>query len=149
MLEIYDTTLRDGMQRKGIDLSCNDKIRVAQRLDKLAIHYIEGGWPGSNPKDIEFFERAKDLPWRQTVITAFGSTCRPHVSRKMTPIFKRPARFKHNRLHNIRQELDTARHRSVTTTLEENLRIIEESCAYLVSQGRRVIYDGEHFFDGL
>ena len=76
MIEIYDTTLRDGTQREGISLSCDDKIRVARRLDELGVTFIEGGWPGSNPKDAEFFERARDIDWAHAKITAFGSTHR-------------------------------------------------------------------------
>jgi 2-isopropylmalate synthase len=148
MLEIYDTTLRDGMQRKGIDLSCNDKIRVAQRLDKLGIHYIEGGWPGSNPKDIEFFERARDLPWRQTVITAFGSTCRPRLQPEEDANIKALLDSSTTTCTIFGKSWTLHVTEVLRTTLEENLRIIQESCSYLVSQGRRVIYDGEHFFDG-
>ena len=76
MLQIYDTTLRDGTQRKGISLSAADKIRIAKRLDDLGVAFIEGGWPGSNPKDIEFFNQASKIEWKNAIITAFGSTCR-------------------------------------------------------------------------
>ena len=74
--KIYDTTLRDGTQREGISLSCDDKLRIAQRLDDLGLDYIEGGWPGSNPKDVEFFDRMTELDLKNAQITAFGSTCR-------------------------------------------------------------------------
>jgi len=76
LIQIYDTTLRDGTQSEGFTLSGHDKIRVAQRLDDLGVAFIEGGWPGSNPKDAEFFERARDLEWKTALIAAFGSTCR-------------------------------------------------------------------------
>ena len=76
MIEIYDTTLRDGTQRNDISLSCDDKIRIAQKLDEIGITYIEGGWPGSNPKDVEFFEKASKINGKHADITAFGSTCR-------------------------------------------------------------------------
>ena len=76
MLTLYDTTLRDGTQREGMSLSVEDKLRIASKLDVLGIHYIEGGFPGSNHKDIEFFERMGELQLEQAVITAFGSTCR-------------------------------------------------------------------------
>jgi len=76
MLQVYDTTLRDGTQREGISLSCNDKLRIARKLDELGVAFIEGGWPGSNPKDAEFFERARDQEWRTAHIAAFGATCR-------------------------------------------------------------------------
>src|SRR5689334_15151574 len=75
-IQIYDTTLRDGTQSEGFTLSGNDKIRIAQKLDELGVAFIEGGWPGSNPKDVEFFERARNMQWKNALIAAFGSTCR-------------------------------------------------------------------------
>src|SRR3954466_1862866 len=75
-VEIFDTTLRDGAQTEGISYSVDDKLRIARRLDELGVAFIEGGWPGSNPKDAEFFERARDMVWQRAVVTAFGSTCR-------------------------------------------------------------------------
>ena len=75
-IRLFDTTLRDGTQREGLSLSCDDKIRVAHRLDELGVAFIEGGWPGSNPKDAEFFERARDTKWSTALIAAFGSTHR-------------------------------------------------------------------------
>ncbi len=148
MIQIYDTTLRDGTQREGISLSCNDKLRVARKLDELGVAFIEGGWPGSNPKDAEFFERARELKWDHALIAAFGSTCR---------VGGNPADDA-----NIKALLDaqtpvcTVVGKTWTlhvtevlrTTLEENLHLIEQSLAYLRAQGRRVIYDAEHFFDG-
>lgn len=145
---IYDTTLRDGTQREGISLSCDDKLRIAQRLDELGVAYIEGGWPGSNPKDEEFFQRINELDLKHAKITAFGSTCR---------VGAQPAEDA-----NIRALLDadtpvcTVVGKSwnlhvvdvLKTTPEENLRIIEESLVFLKAQGREVIYDAEHFFDG-
>ena len=77
MIEIYDTTLRDGTQRKDFSLSCQDKLRIARRLDDLGVTYIEGGWPGSNPKDAEFFSRAREMTWQHAHIVAFGATCSP------------------------------------------------------------------------
>jgi len=147
-IQIYDTTLRDGTQSEGFTLSASDKIRVAQKLDSFGVTFIEGGWPGSNPKDVEFFERARDLEWKHSLIAAFGATCRVKGG---------PADDA-----NIKALLDS--HTPVCTifgktwrlhvtdvlltTLEDNLRIIEDSVAYLRAQGRRVIYDAEHFFDG-
>ena len=84
VVEVYDTTLRDGTQMEGLSLSCEDKLRIAEHLDALGVDFIEGGWPGSNPKDVEFFERAKDIDWKNVTIAAFGSTCR-------TPITRSPA----------------------------------------------------------
>ncbi len=148
MLQIYDTTLRDGTQREGISLSCNDKIRIARRLDELGVAFIEGGWPGSNPKDAEFFERARDLDWETSLVAAFGSTCR---------VGHRPeddANLK--ALLDARTPVCTVVGKTWTlhvtevlrTSADENLRLIEDSLAFLKAQGRRVIYDAEHFFDG-
>ena len=149
-IQIYDTTLRDGTQREGISLSCADKLRIARKLDELGVAFIEGGWPGSNPKDAEFFERARDMEWQTALIAAFGSTCRPNGQGNPEDDA------------NIQALLDagtpvcTVVGKSWTlhvaevlrTTLDDNLRIIEQSLAYLRAQGRRVIYDAEHFFDG-
>ena len=76
MIQIYDTTLRDGTQGEGFNLSASDKLRIARQLDDLGVAFIEGGWPGSNPKDVEFFERAREIKWKTAKIAAFGSTCR-------------------------------------------------------------------------
>ena len=81
-IEIYDTTLRDGTQREGISFSVEDKIRIVRKLDELGFHFVEGGWPGSNPKDIEFFERMQKIPLKRTVLTAFGSTRRAGITAK-------------------------------------------------------------------
>ena len=148
MIQIYDTTLRDGTQREGVSLSCDDKLRIARRLDELGVAFIEGGWPGSNPKDAEFFERARDIPWQRAKIAAFGATCRVGGGPEDDA--------------NIRALLDSfapvctvvgktwTMHVTdvLRTTLDENLRIVEQSLAYLRAQGRRVVYDAEHFFDG-
>jgi 2-isopropylmalate synthase len=148
MIQIYDTTLRDGTQWEGLSLSGADKIRIARKLDELGVAFIEGGWPGSNPKDAEFFERAADLQWEHALIAAFGSTCRVKGGPEDDA--------------NIRALLDsnapvcTVVGKSWTlhvtevlrTNFDDNLRIIEQSLAYLKAQGRRVIYDAEHFFDG-
>jgi 2-isopropylmalate synthase len=148
MIQIYDTTLRDGTQREGISLSSSDKIRIAERLDQLGFAFIEGGWPGSNPKDAEFFERARDVSWQTALITAFGSTCRVQgcpeddaniqaLLRAETPVCTVVGKTWTLHVTEV-----------LRTTREDNLRIIEESIAYLRAQGRRVIYDAEHFFDG-
>lgn len=147
-IQIYDTTLRDGTQSEGFNLSASDKVRIAQKLDDLGVAFIEGGWPGSNPKDAEFFERARDMQWKNAQIAAFGSTCRvkggPDDDANIKALLKSGAPVctifgKTWTLH-VKEVL--------LTTLEDNLRIIEQSVAYLRSQNRRVIYDAEHFFDG-
>jgi 2-isopropylmalate synthase len=148
MIQIYDTTLRDGTQREGISLSCEDKIKIARKLDHLGVAFIEGGWPGSNPKDAEFFDRAKDLKWENALIAAFGSTCRvngiPDDDANIKALLD-----SHTPVCTVVGKTSTLHVTDVLqTTLENNLRIIEESLAYLKAQNRRVIYDAEHFFDG-
>jgi 2-isopropylmalate synthase len=147
-IEIYDTTLRDGTQSEGFTLSGYDKIRVAQRLDELGVAFIEGGWPGSNPKDAEFFDRARDLDWRTAQIAAFGATCRvkggPEDDANIQALLDSRAP-----VCTIFGKTWTLHVTDVLlTTLEDNLRIIEQSVAFLRAAGRRVIYDAEHFFDG-
>jgi len=147
-VEIYDTTLRDGAQTEGISLSLDDKLRIARRLDDFGVAFIEGGWPGSNPKDVEFFERARDLPWNHATIAAFGSTRRrniaPEDDENLRALLASGAPVctlvgKSWTLH-VDEVLRVDR--------AENLAMIEESVAWLVSEGRRVILDAEHFFDG-
>ncbi len=147
-IQIYDTTLRDGTQSEGFTLSGNDKIRIARRLDDLGVAFIEGGWPGSNPKDVEFFERARDIKWDNALIAAFGSTCRvkggPEDDANIKALID-----SHTPVCTIFGKTWTLHVTDVLlTTLEDNLRIIEQSVAYLKASGRRVIYDAEHFFDG-
>jgi 2-isopropylmalate synthase len=148
MIEIYDTTLRDGAQREGISLSCDDKWKIARKLDDLGVAYIEGGWPGSNAKDMEFFEKAKAMHWKTARIAAFGSTCRsgnrPDSDENIQALLKSAAPVctvvgKSSALH-VSDVLRTSK--------ENNLRMIEESIAYLKSKGRTVFFDAEHFFDG-
>ncbi len=145
---LYDTTLRDGTQGQGISFSLHDKIRIAEKLDAFGIPYIEGGWPGSNPKDIAFFDEAKKRSWRQTRICAFGSTCRgrtkPEADSQValllaaqTPVVTIVG--KSWRLH-FEQILGVSD--------EENRRMIRETVAYLKNHGKEVIFDAEHFFDG-
>ncbi len=148
MVEFYDTTLRDGSQAEGVAFSVEDKLIIIEELDKLGIRYIEGGYPGSNPKDIEFFKRAKNLVLETATVVPFGSTRYPTFSPDADP--------------NLSALLDTGA-RTVTifgkswklhatdvlrVTADENLELIETSVRYLVDNGREVIYDAEHFFDG-
>jgi 2-isopropylmalate synthase len=147
-VEIYDTTLRDGAQRAGISYSLEDKLRIARALDELGVDFIEAGWPGSNPKDALFFERARTEKWRHAALCAFGSTRRSGITAAEDPnlqalveagtpvctIFGKSSRF---------QAVEVLR-----TTPEDNLVMIADSVAFLRAAGRRVIYDAEHFFDG-
>ena len=147
-VKLYDTTLRDGTQGEGVNFSSLDKIRIAQELDRFGMNYIEGGWPGSNPKDISFFERAADLEWKNARIAAFGSTRRKNIAVEDDPQVqllldaKTPVITffgKSWRLH-ITEVLGT--------TEEENQAMISDTTRYLKENGREVIYDAEHFFDG-
>ena len=144
----FDTTLRDGTQGEAVSFSVDDKLVIAQKLDDLGIDYIEGGWPGSNPKDEDFFQRAKDLHLKHAKLTAFGST-----------------RFSKNPVEedrNVRKLLDAETpvvsifgkswelhtRRALGVTEEENLKLISDTVGYLKDHGREVVYDAEHFFDG-
>jgi 2-isopropylmalate synthase len=147
-VEIYDTTLRDGSQQVGLDLTVADKLRVATALDALGVDVIEGGWPGSNPKDAEFFARAKDLPWQHATLAAFGATRRPNrpvdhdadlrtLLDAGTPIVTLVG--KSWTLH-VDEALRTSR--------GENLAMVADSVRFFRREGRRVVFDAEHFFDG-
>lgn len=145
---IFDSTLRDGAQGSGIAFSLEDKLNAVRVLDRLGVAYIEAGNPGSNPKDAEFFQLAAKLPLAHAELVSFGSTCRKGASPEEDPnlqamlaagtsccaIFGKCWRFHVDKV--------------LETTPEENLRMIEESCRFLKSRGKKVIFDGEHFFDG-
>ncbi len=147
-VSIYDTTLRDGTQREGLSLSVQDKLRIAERLDAFGVDFVEGGWPGSNPKDAEFFERARDREWKHAVITAFGSTRRASIGADGDPQLQAmlDAGTKACTLFGKTWNLHVTE--VLRTSLDENLRMIEDSMRFLVENGRRAIYDAEHFFDG-
>jgi 2-isopropylmalate synthase len=147
-VQLYDTTLRDGTQREGISLSVDDKLKITRILDRLGVHYIEGGWPGSNPKDLEYFRRVRGLKLENAKPAAFGITCRvgskpeddasvQAMLQAETPVVT--VAGKTWTLH----VADVLR-----TTPEENLRLIRESVGYIKDNGREVVYDAEHYFDG-
>ncbi len=147
-LAIYDTTLRDGSQREGISFSVSDKLKIAQKLDEFGVSYIEGGWPGSNPKDLEFFKRARELKLRQARLCAFGSTRRPHTGVSEDANIKELVAAGTDVVTIFGKSWDFHVHNALSTSLEENLAMIEDTVVYLKSLGREVIYDAEHFFDG-
>ncbi|MBP1465440.1 citramalate synthase [Candidatus Chloroploca sp. M-50] len=145
---LYDTTLRDGTQREGMSLSCEDKLKIARILDDLGIHYIEGGWPGSNPKDAEFFQRVKSLGLTHARVAAFGATrhagnrCEDDANVQALVAAETPVVTlvgKSSILH-VEQVLETTR--------EENLAMIADTVAYFKQRDKEVVYDAEHFFDG-
>jgi 2-isopropylmalate synthase len=146
---LYDTTLRDGTQGEGIALSCDDKLRIARRLDEFGMAYIEGGWPGSNPKDIEFFERAQsELDLKQSRLAAFGSTCKAGVAPAEDEQVQLLIRASTPAVTIFGKTWDLHVTEVLRTTLDENLRMIRETVRYLKSHGKEVVYDAEHFFDG-
>jgi len=148
-ITLYDTTLRDGTQGEGVSLSCDDKLRIAQRLDEFGMDYIEGGWPGSNPKDMEFFERAQqELTLSHAKVTAFGSTCRAEIEPADDPQIQLLLQAQTPAITIFGKSWDLHVTEVLRTTLEENLRMIRESVRYLKEQGKEIIYDAEHFFDG-
>src|SRR5580692_498915 len=147
-LTIYDTTLRDGTQAEGISFSVQDKIRIAERLDAFGIHYIEGGWPGSNPKDIAFFDEAKTRSWRQAKICAFGSTCRANIEPAADPQIALLLAAETPTVTIVGKSWRLHAELILGVSIEENRRMIRESVAYLKSQGKEVMFDAEHFFDG-
>ena len=146
---IYDTTLRDGNQAKGISFSLEDKLAVARKLDAFGVDYIEGGWPNpTNPTDVEFFRRAKTMTWKHAKIAAFGSTCRPNGAPENDPILKPLVESGAPVLTIFGKSWDLHVTEVLRTTLEENLRMIRESVAFLKKNCDEVVYDAEHFFDG-
>jgi len=145
---IYDTTLRDGTQGAGITFSAEDKVKIAQALDALGVDYVEGGWPGSNPKDLAFFERARGLPWAHCRITAFGSTRRPGTRADDDANLRALVDARTPAVAIFGKSWDLHVTAALRTDLPENLRMIADTVAYLKGRGVEVIYDAEHFFDG-
>ena len=147
-LKLYDTTLRDGSQKEGISFSVVDKLRIARKLDELGVHYIEGGWPGSNPKDAEFFEQARELQLAQARIAAFGSTRRPKTRPETDGNLVALAESGAGIATVVGKSSDRQVTQVLETSLDENLSMIAESIEYLARQGMGTFFDAEHFFDG-
>lgn len=147
-IELFDTTLRDGTQGEHVSISAKDKIRIAKRLEAFGIDVIEGGWPGSNPKDQEFFERAKDMEWPHAQICAFGSTRRSANAPEDDPNLKALLDTNTPTVSIFGKSWTLHAEVALRVTLEENLELIRSSVAYLKANGKRVIYDAEHYFDG-
>ena len=144
----YDCTLRDGEQGEGVSFSLEDKLRIVERLDDFGIDYIEGGYPASNPKDIAFFERVKRMPLAHAKIAAFGSTCKKGVAAEDDKGLADLVNCGAPIATIVGKTWDAQVTRALLTTLEENLRMIRDSVAYLKSKGLIVVFDAEHFFDG-
>jgi 2-isopropylmalate synthase len=145
---IYDTTLRDGTQREGISLSLADKLRITLLLDELGVAYIEGGWPGSNPKDAQYFDAVRQLDLKHATVTAFGSTCRKRARPHDDPNIQALVDAGTEAVTVVGKSSLLHVHEVLETTPDENLRMIRESVGYLKGLGREVVYDAEHFFDG-
>jgi 2-isopropylmalate synthase len=147
-IELYDTTLRDGTQMEGISLSVEDKLKIARRLDEVGVHYIEGGYPGSNPKDIEFFARIGELKLHNARMTAFGSTRRAGGEADGDPNLKALIEAGTEVVTIVGKGSDRQVLHVLETTLEENLAMLGDSIRFLKSKGLTVFFDAEHFFDG-
>ncbi len=145
---LYDTTLRDGTQREDISLSVDDKLVIAKRLADFGFHYIEGGWPGSNPKDAEFFARAAKLDLGTAKLAAFGRTRQKTKTCEQDSNLQALLEAKTPVVTMVGKSSDYHVKVVLTATLEENLAMIRDSVAYMKAQGREVVFDAEHFFDG-
>ena len=146
---IYDTTLRDGAQFEGISFTVKDKIRIAMKLDELGVDFIEGGWPGSNPKDDEFFSlAAKNLKLKKSKLVAFGSTRRANVKNSQDIVLKKLLKANTKYLTIFGKSWDLHVKKVLKTSFKENLNMIEDSVSFLRKKGRHVFFDAEHFFDG-
>ena len=148
IVQLYDTTLRDGAQAEDVNFSVEDKIRVARKLDQFGVHYIEGGWPGSNPRDIEFFKEMRRVKLRKAKLAAFGSTRRVKLKVSDDPNMKALVASGAPVVTIFGKTWDLHVIKALKTTLGENLDMIEESVSFLRKRMDEVVYDAEHFFDG-
>ncbi len=148
-VEIYDTTLRDGSQREGLSLTVDDKLRIAEQLDHLGVHYIEGGWPGANPKDDEFFKRAQsDLSLSTSTLVAFGSTRRANADAAQDETLRHLVDAQTSTVCIVGKSWDYHVTEALRVSLDEAVAMVRDSVAFLVGQGLRTFFDAEHFFDG-
>jgi 2-isopropylmalate synthase len=147
-ISVYDTTLRDGSQGEDISFTLEDKLRIALKLDALGVDFVEGGWPGSNPKDMQFFKEIKSYKLNNAKVSAFGSTARPGIKPEKDDNIQTILKAETGWVTIVGKTWDFHVKEALRTTLDENLKIIESSVKYLVKSGRQLIYDAEHFFDG-
>ena len=147
-VQLYDTTLRDGAQREGISFSVVDKLHIVQKLDELGIHFIEGGWAGSNPKDIEFFNKARRIAFTNSTLVAFGSTRRPKTEVMTDSNLQASVSAGVKVVTIVGKSSELQVTQVLETTLDENLGMIADSISYLKAKGLTVFFDAEHFFNG-
>ena len=147
-IEIYDTTLRDGSQGEGINFSALDKLRIAEKLDEFGVHYIEGGWPGSNPKDMEFFRQAAHRKWKNARIAAFSMTRRKGIAVETDDLMRQILDARTPVVTIVGKTWLLHVHEVLRAKPEENLAMIGDTIRYLGDHGKQVIYDAEHAFDG-
>ena len=149
LVEVFDTTLRDGMQVEGVSATVEDKLRIAEQLNYLGVHFIEGGWPGANPKDVEFFERAvKELRLDASTLVAFGSTRRPKGKVDDDATLKNLIDANTSAVCIVAKSWDYHVTEALQTSLDEGVAMVADSVGFLAGHGRRVLVDAEHFFDG-
>ncbi|MBN1828512.1 MAG: citramalate synthase [Deltaproteobacteria bacterium] len=145
---LYDTTLRDGTQGEQVNLSLEDKLKIARRLDDMGFDYIEGGWPGSNPKDQRFFQLAREMQFKHAKIAAFGSTRKPAVAVENCPNVQALLEADTGTVTIVGKTWDLHATDILGVSLDENIRMIEETIGFLKERGKEVVFDAEHFFDG-
>ena len=147
-IDIFDSTLRDGAQAEGISFSVEDKLKIVKALDELGVSYIEAGNPGSNPKDIEFFERMRNVTLKSAQLTAFGSTRRRDIAAEDDKNLQSLVGAGTSAVAIFGKAWDFHVTKIIKTSLEENLKMVFDTVAYLKKKGKEVIFDAEHFFDG-
>ncbi len=147
-VELYDTTLRDGSQRAGLQFSLDDKLKVLHALDSIGVAYVEGGWPGANPRDTEFFRLAQTEPLKRTTLTAFGSTRKAGEPAEDSQVLRDLLDAETSVVCLVGKSWDLHVVETLKTSVEENLAMVADSVAFLRAEGRRVFFDAEHFFDG-
>lgn len=148
LIQIYDTTLRDGAQMEGISLSVDDKLKIAQLLDDLGVDFIEGGWPGANPKDEEFFKKVTKLNLKTAKIVAFGSTRRPNSKASSDPVLNALLQAKTDFITIVGKCSESQVEVALNVSKDENLKMIQESIEFLKMHNKKVFFDAEHYFDG-
>src|SRR5207342_3605177 len=147
--DVYDTTLRDGAQQEGLNLSVADKLAIARQIDGLGVGFIEGGWPGANPRDTEFFQRARtELDLKHAKLAAFGATRRAGLKAADDPTVAALRESGASVVTLVAKSHDRHVELALRTTLEENLAMVRDTVSHLREEGQRVFLDAEHFFDG-